>query len=231
MKIKTSIPNFITIGNLLSGCVATFMAFHHTEAFGGLTGLQWAWIWIGVAAICDFCDGASARGLHAYSEIGKELDSLSDLISFGLAPAMLLMNVMQEHSSWYLLSFIAFLIPACGALRLAKFNVDTEQTTVFKGLPIPANAIFWIGYTGWIEEYGYPNNFITTLLVIVISTMMISDFKMFSLKFKTFGITDNFYRYVILLAAVMFCVMWQVSGLVWVILTYTLLSLFGRKEN
>lgn len=94
-----------------------------------------------------FCDGFAARLLHAYSSLGKELDSLCDLVSFGVGPSLLIFNCMTETSATPWLAWMVFLIPVCGALRLARFNVDDRQTTSFIGLPIPANAIFWIGYS------------------------------------------------------------------------------------
>ena len=93
-SISTYIPNTVTCLNLLSGCAAVFFAFHLGTQFGPLPAMAWAWIFIGVAAVFDFCDGLTARMLHAYSPVGKELDSLSDLVSFGLAPAFLVMNEM-----------------------------------------------------------------------------------------------------------------------------------------
>ncbi|MDE6061602.1 MAG: CDP-alcohol phosphatidyltransferase family protein, partial [Duncaniella sp.] len=130
MKSLTSfIPNTITCLNLLSGCVAVFFAFNLDIEIGSLPAMTWAFIFIGAASVFDFCDGFSARLLHAYSPLGKELDSLSDLVSFGLAPAFLVMNVMRTYGAPLWVSASALLIAVMGALRLAKFNVDTRQTT------------------------------------------------------------------------------------------------------
>ena len=130
--------------NLFSGCMAVVSAFHFNETIGAMQGYEWAFLFIGLATVFDFCDGLSARLLHAYSALGKELDSLSDLVSFGVAPAALVFNLIQSQTgSW--VAFLAFLIAVFGALRLAKFNIDDRQTTSFIGLPIPANAIFWPG--------------------------------------------------------------------------------------
>ena len=123
--------------------MAIIFAWHAGEEYCGLSGQVWAYIMIGAAAMFDFFDGASARLMHAYSEIGKQLDSLSDLVSFGVAPAMLMINVMQLYSDSPL-AYGALIVPLCGALRLAKFNVDESQSTEFSGLPIPANALFLI---------------------------------------------------------------------------------------
>lgn len=229
-RLTRNIPNLITLCNLLSGCVAIYMAFNLDRVMGGLTGLQWAWIWIGMAAVFDFCDGASARDLHAYSNIGRELDSLSDLVSFGVAPGMLMLNVMQTYSQIPWLCWAALLIPAMGAYRLAKFNVDTRQTTSFRGLPIPANAIFWIGMCGWIERYMYPGTVVMAVLIALISWLMVSDMPMFSLKFKNFDWHENFRRYVLLVASLAFIIVWGVAGLVWAIMLYILISAMGRRN-
>ncbi len=232
-KIKSSIPNAITSLNLIAGCVAIIFAFHHNEMFGCLTGLQCCYIAIALAAVFDFCDGASARLLGAYSLIGKELDSLSDLVSFGVAPAMMMLNVMMEYSEHTWLCYIALFIPVCGALRLAKFNIDDTQATCFKGLPIPANALFWIGMSGWIKSTAYPGTAVMVILIILMSLTMVSGMKMFTLKFKTFDYRDsiNFRRYAIILAAIVFVIMNGIAGLAWTIILYLLISFFTRNRE
>lgn len=191
--------------------------------------MTWAFIFIGAASVFDFCDGFSARLLHAYSPLGKELDSLSDLVSFGLAPAFLVMNVMRTYGAPLWVSASALLIAVMGALRLAKFNVDTRQTTSFIGLPIPANAIFWIGTLAWIDSHAYPGNIAMVILILAVSLLMVSELKMFSLKFANLSWRENVRRYVILAAAVLFVLTEGVSGLAWTIILYILISLFGRK--
>lgn len=230
-KVTRPIPNVITLCNLLSGCVAIFMAFHQEETFWGLPGLWWTWIAIGAAAVFDFCDGASARLLDAYSPLGKELDSLSDLVSFGVAPGMMILNLMAANAQYPLLAAFALLIPALGAFRLARFNVDDTQTTTFVGLPIPANAIFWIGLAGWIGHFGYPSTGVMIALTVLISWLMVSNIRMFSLKFHNFDWRENFRRYVLIFAAVAFLVLRGVEGLMWTIVLYILISLLGRKEE
>ncbi len=234
-RIINSIPNTITSLNLISGAIACIFAFHYSDSFGPLFGYQWAFVFIGLAAVFDFCDGASARLLHAYSDLGKELDSLSDLVSFGLAPSLILFNTINyfntgsayEISPW---AFIALLIPVMGALRLAKFNIDTRQTTSFIGLPIPACAIFWIGLVGWLHRTEAFNNFAVAAVIILMSLMMVSSLRMFSLKFKNFAFQENFRRYMLILAAILFVITDGVCGLGWTIVFYMLLSLVGRKE-
>ena len=169
--------------------------------------------------------------LHAYSDTGKELDSLADLVSFGVAPAMLVLNLMQLYSLHTWLTYIALFIPAMGALRLARFNIDDSQTTSFKGMPIPGNAIFWIGIYGWILRYGYPGTAAMVIMIVLVSLSMVSRFTMFSLKFKNFDLRENFRRYAIILAAVAFVIIYGLSGLAWTIILYFLISVMSRRRN
>ena len=229
--MRRLIPNIITLCNLLSGCIAVFMAFHLGEEFCGLQAIYWTWIAIGAAALFDFCDGASARILDAYSPLGKELDSLSDLVSFGVAPAMLVMNQMLGFSQYPLLCGLALLIPLFGAYRLAKFNVDTTQTTSFRGLPIPANAIFWVGFSDWTLRFGYIGTPVMVLIILLVSVLMVTNNRMFSLKFHNFDWRENFRRYILLVAALGFILVRGVSGLMWTIILYIFISLMGRKEE
>lgn len=229
-NIKRYIPDAITAMNLMSGCVAIFMAFNLRTVFGPFEGATWCMIAIAAAAVFDFFDGAMARALNAYSDLGKDLDSLSDMVSFGVAPAMLMLNTMADAGSPIWACFITLMIPVCGALRLAKFNNDTEQTTVFRGLPIPANAIFWIGAYGWINTYYYPGWPVIAILIVAVSLAMTARFKMFSLKFKNLDFAENFCRYIIIVAAIVFLVMYGLAGLMWTILLYLLLSLMRRNR-
>ncbi len=224
--IKSYIPNTVTCLNLLSGTVACVLAFNFYHPIGGMLGYQWAFLFIAAAALFDFMDGALARMLHAYSDMGKELDSLSDLVSFGLAPAMLVFNYMNYFSADFTLwSLVALFIVVMGALRLARFNVDTRQTTSFIGLPIPANAIFWIGMLAWLIHTTYPGDIVMAVMVVVMSLLMVCNLPMFSLKFKNFAIADNYLRYIILFAAVVFVCIGGLPGLAWTIMLYVLLSL------
>ncbi len=230
-SVTKYIPNTITLLNLLSGCLACIFSFQQEEMTAGLYGYEWVSIFIGAAAIFDFCDGAAARLLHKPSPIGRELDSLSDLVSFGLAPALLIFNIMQDHESCgSVMPYIALFIPMMGALRLAIFNVDTTQTTSFRGLPIPANAIFWIGACGWMHRYNYYHTGILTVLIIAVSLLMVSRLRMFSLKFHNFELRENFRRYVILLAAISFVCFYGIAGFAWTIVLYTVMSALTRRS-
>lgn len=235
-KIVASIPNTITCLSLVCGSVAIIMSFRCMEQIGSLAGWQWACIFMGFSAVFDFLDGAAARALKAYSKIGAELDSLSDLVAFGVAPAMMMFNLMQYHTvavgqpglQW--LSYAALLVPVFGALRLARFNVEDVGTTTFRGLPIPSGCIFLIGVAGWIATYGYPGSIVVTLLIVLTSLALVGKFKMFSLKFKSFGLQENFRRYVLLVCAVAFLFIYGLSGLAWTIVFYLLLSVLSSRQ-
>ncbi len=237
-KIITSVPNTLTLCNLVSGCLACICAFSFDsdiQALGGLNGRQLAWILVGMAAVFDFFDGAAARWLHAPSPLGKELDSLADLVSFGVAPSMLLYNILSVWTGSWWIPIVALFIPAMGALRLAKFNLDDSQATEFKGLPIPANAIFWIGATAWMQSHAgewmhahvYWGNLIVSAVIIIVALLMVSDMRMFSLKLKNFRIGDNLLRYILIVAAVAFVAIFGVEGFAYTIILYFLLSAFA----
>lgn len=228
--VKQNIPNTITSMNLFSGCMAVVSAFHFNETIGAMQGYEWAFLFIGLATVFDFCDGLSARLLHAYSALGKELDSLSDLVSFGVAPAALVFNLIQSQTgSW--VAFLAFLIAVFGALRLAKFNIDDRQTTSFIGLPIPANAIFWIGVVAWNMDFRYIGNAWMTALVVLFPLLMVSSLPMFSLKVKTLSLRSNVRRYALLLGTAMLVAAMQLAGLLWAIVFYILLSVTERRDE
>lgn len=237
-RITDNIPNAITCCNLLAGTLACIAAFSgDSTTIGNLSGYQLAWICIGAAAIFDFCDGMAARLLGAYSLLGKELDSLADLVSFGLAPGLLMYNLLQATSPLGWLPWIALCIPVIGALRLARFNVDDRQTTSFIGLPIPSNAIFWIGFSAWILASGnilsdpagtlYPwAAWATAFIIPAMALMMVSPLPMFSLKFKSMRPAVNKMRYFIILATIVLLIVTGVPGLSVAILLYILVSSF-----
>lgn len=220
-NITKEIPNTITCLNLLCGCLAVISAFS-TEPAYGLAGYQWAFIFIGLATVFDFCDGAMARLIHAYSPLGKELDSLSDLISFGLAPSMLLYVTISNMSANSWLAYASLAIAICGGIRLAKFNIDTRQTSEFIGLPIPANAIFWIGAVDWIHTCGYPADWMIMAAIALMAWLMLSPLHMFSLKFKNFSVRDNYMRYAVIIAAVALVAIFHLPGFSLAILLYIL---------
>ena len=229
--IRNNIPNAITSLNLLCGCLACIAAFSCFDPMCGtaLKGYQWAFILIGLAAVADCCDGLVARMLHAVSDIGAELDSLADLVSFGIAPAMVLYNMMLEHGEghWALL---AMLLPVFGAIRLARYNTDPTQGTVFTGLPIPANAIFWIGFTAWYATYPTPL-WMVVVLIVALSLLMVCNMRMFSLKMHNLSsLKENWAQYLQVVATVAFVVLMGLRGLAPAIMLYVLLSIIKREK-
>lgn len=226
-KIIAHIPNTITCFNLLSGCFACLFAFG--------ADFKTAAIFICLAALFDFMDGFAARLLKAYSPMGKELDSLADLISFGMAPGILILSFAQQIiTSDYpafiqeYLPYLAFLIPVFSGLRLAKFNIDTRQSTSFIGLPVPANALFWIGVCFWGLENGF-NPYVLGVLILIFSYLLVSKLPMFSLKFKDISLHNNYIRYILLLGAIVFIALFGFGGFAAAIVLYIVLSVINMK--
>ena len=226
MTIKKHIPNTITCCNLISGCIA--IAF----AFSGNIELSFTWIIIG--AIFDFFDGMSARLLNVSSPIGKELDSLADVITFGVAPSTILFSKLSIMAYPPMFDSLRFVLPfaAYSALRLAKFNLDERQTLGFIGLPTPANALFWgalmIGAGKWIESSPYMLFFILGG-ILVSSWLMISEIPMFALKFKEWDWKGNQVKYIFLLTCIPLLLIFGISGLAIIIAWYVIISYFIKK--
>lgn len=232
--MRKQIPNIVTLLNLFSGCIAIVMAFN-----GNFTA---AFIWIVIAAIFDFLDGFVARLLGASSKLGVELDSLSDVVSFGVAPAIAIFillrdfTVLPEHliPIGDFIPFAAFLLPAFSAYRLAKFNIDERQTTSFIGLPTPANGMFWISYAfGMQNLIGYNPYyiFLTLILIFVFSWLMVSEIPMFSLKMKSLTFKGNEKQYVLAVLTIALITLFGISGVAWSIVGYLLLSCFTMKKD
>jgi len=230
--IKKHIPNTITCLNLISGCIATYWAFQGDY--------QLALLFIVIGAVFDFFDGMSARLLHVSSDIGKELDSLADDITFGFAPSAIVFSFLSSfHIHLPFVPFLAFVIAAFSALRLAKFNLDERQTLGFIGLPTPANALFWgalivsLDMQTWFEPYQQPSYwlYIVLALIPVSCWLLVSEIPMFALKFKTWGWKGNEVKYVFLLTCIPLLLFLGISGLAAVIAWYVILSLATVKRE
>ena len=232
--ITKHIPNTITCLNLFSGCVACVMAFEGKYMF--------AFGFIVLAAIFDFFDGFFARLLQAYSPMGKELDSLADDISFGLAPALLVFVFLRETDLNYpiflldiktRLPYLAFLIAIFSALRLAKFNIDTRQSDSFIGLPTPANALFWSSLIAGSKDFllTQTNSIYILVLVFIFSGLLVAEIPMFSLKFKNFTWKDNKIKFLFLLVSIPLIFIFKLSGIAAVILWYIILSLVTQSKK
>jgi CDP-diacylglycerol--serine O-phosphatidyltransferase len=203
------IPNVITSLNLAAGFIAIIFA-----ANGNLDTASWL---IFAAMIFDFLDGFSARLLKVYSALGKELDSLADVVSFGVAPGMIIYQMLSDSISLYGPTFVdsgsvnitlilitPVIMPVCAALRLAKFNIDTTQTTSFKGLPTPANALAVISvviaghYSGLAVFSSFSGSPILILIfTTILSLMMVSRIPLLSMKFSNLKLKGNEGRYIL----------------------------------
>lgn len=230
--IVRNIPNTITLLNIAAGTLSIIASSYSTSELWGMHGFYWAFIFIGIAAVADFLDGFAARMLKAYSDVGKELDSLCDVVSFGVAPALILFFLLRDIASDSWLCWTALLIPLSAALRLARFNIDTRQTSSFIGLPVPANAIFWIGYASLMyKDVDFLSKWwVFLLFLIMVCWLMNSNIKMLSLKFKNFSLKENWHRYLLIITCCVFCVMLGVGGLFWLIIFYLLCSISFKSS-
>lgn len=238
-KIINQIPNFITSLNIVSGVLATIFAIDGH--------LIWAGIFICVAAILDFLDGFMARLLNAYSEVGEQLDSLGDVISFGVAPGAILFTLLEFSlfgtnqpiyeidANWYewLILFSAFLVPVFGAIRLARFNANPVDEPFFRGLPIPANGLFWASlglilempeYTELLQLLYSTENLV--IMGVFMSGMMVITMPMFSLKPKSLSFNENWYRYLFLSISIILLIIFNVYGIALIIFLYIFMNLF-----
>lgn len=214
--ITKHIPNTITSLNLFSGSVGVVMAFQ--------ANYQIALACMLLAAVFDFCDGLSARALHAYSSIGKELDSLADVVSFGFLPATMVYQMLTVASDNAYLPFAAYIITVFSALRLAKFNVDERQTSSFIGLATPANAIFWAGLAASYHPYAEAYPYAVIILILLMSFLLVAEVPFFSLKFKNLKWKDNSIRFIFLIVSVVLLLVLRLDAFMWIILAYILMA-------
>jgi len=231
--ITRNIPNSITCCNLISGCIATCFAFEGKQ--------EWALAFIILGAVFDFFDGMSARLLGVSSPIGKELDSLADDVTFGVAPATMVFTFLHQlpYPEWLdglrdILPYVAFIIAAFSALRLAKFNLDERQTTSFIGLPTPANALFWgsLIVGGGAKLMHIPFSLPIVLALIVFSCwMLVAEIPLFALKFKQWGWRGNEIKYIFLITCVPLVLLLRLSSLAVIIPWYVLLSLYNNAKR
>ncbi len=216
--IKKNIPNFITAANLVSGCIGIYFALQ--------SNFRYAAYFIALAALFDFFDGMVARLLKVHSEIGKQLDSLADMVTFGVLPAFIVFQYLDNNNVGWI-SFLAFFIAVCSAFRLAKFNIDTRQGDQFLGLPTPANALF-IGSLIFLKDFqAFSFIFSTTSLLIisfVFSILLIIELPMIALKFKNLKWGDNLFRYMTIILSLIFLVLFKFSAIPFVIISYLVLS-------
>jgi CDP-diacylglycerol---serine O-phosphatidyltransferase len=244
MKIKKHIPNILTGCNLFCGLISITMVLQGSFVMASL--------FIFIAAVFDYLDGTAARLLDARSELGKQLDSLADVISFGVAPGILIFQLVFHSCAgscnilerMHITPYFALLIPLCSALRLAKFNIDPRQEETFIGLPTPAMAIFFASIPlvlflqprfftvirlDFMFDF-FSNTRILVMLAVFFSYLMISDFRIFSMKFKSTKWKGNEARYILLLLSVLLVILFSLTAIPLIILAYLLLSMVFQKK-
>lgn len=246
--MKKHIPNIITLLNLFSGSIAVIMVMNNYFVAAAL------FVFLGI--FFDFFDGLAARKLNVQSELGLQLDSLADMVTSGLVPGLMMYklivlatdtNVSSLASTWddnlnwidfeiQPLALFGLLITLASAYRLAKFNIDTEQQSYFKGLPTPANALLILSFPLILEFqnndliHATITNFWFLLIVTVLSCYFLNaPFKLFALKFKTCGFADNAMRYIFLILSVVLLVILQFAAIPLIIIGYIILSLISQK--
>ncbi|WP_022824448.1 CDP-alcohol phosphatidyltransferase family protein [Hymenobacter norwichensis] len=222
--MKNHIPNAVTCLNLFSGCLAI------TQIFAGR--LEIAAYLVGLAAAFDFADGLLARALHASSPIGKDLDSLADMVSFGVVPGAILFDLLTQASAdapaW--LPYAGFIVTVFSALRLAKFNNDTRQTTSFIGLPTPACTLVVASLPLILAHDSFNitsfilNPWVLLGLTVLLSGLLVAEIPLFALKFKNLRWQDNSTQFIFLLMAVALLIGLQATAIPLVVLLYVVMS-------
>lgn len=244
MNWKQHIPNALTAFNLVSGLLAITLILEGDLVVASL--------FIFIAAIFDFLDGTAARLLDARSELGKQLDSLADLVSFGVAPGLIMFTLLSAGcegscnilEQYHITPYFALLIPVCSAFRLAKFNIDLRQEDHFIGLPVPANAIFFASIPlilffqtpqyslvplGFFADF-FTNSRVLSILTVLFSYLLVSDFHLFSMKFKQMGWKGNEIRYIFLILAGGYLLLFSLCAIPLIIVSYLVISLMFQKQ-
>ena len=230
MKIKLfTVPNMITLGNLLCGCGAIVSSL----VYGDFT---LALIFVVASAVCDFFDGFTARLLRQYSDIGVQLDSLADMVSFGVAPSAIVYAFAAQATTHFALPavvaeclvYVPFIMAAFSALRLAKFNIDETQHETFEGLPTPANALFCASLVFAVVSSGKSIDVEWLALVsVVMALLLVSPIRMFSFKLKSLAGSKNKSQYIFLALAIVALLTLGVYSVPTIIVLYIVISTVG----
>jgi CDP-diacylglycerol--serine O-phosphatidyltransferase len=243
MGIKRNIPNFITLLNLLSGCIAIIFIFD-----GNLPVASYL---VFLAALFDFFDGMVARLLKVKSDIGKELDSLADVVSFGLVPGFIMMKLIESAYGFdsdnsvlsRFLPYLALLIPVFSSLRLAKFNIDDRQTDRFIGLPTPANAILIASMPLILEQHStftgielnlfqtlFINFWFLILLTLALSYLLVAEISLMSLKFSKEDKKKNQPRYLLLGLSLILLIVLNFAAIPIIFIVFLFISVFFKSK-
>lgn len=216
------LPNFLTCCNLLCGCIGIVFLLENK----GVPAAYFVW----AACVFDFLDGFVARLLKVASPIGKELDSLADVVSFGVLPSMIMYRLIASNTTMESLPYIGFSIAAFSALRLAIFNLDTRQGDSFIGLNTPANTLFISSLpllpdniAAWLCQ-----PWLLVIITLVFSLLLVSPIPIFALKFKNYSWQDNKIRFVFLLLSILLILVFQITAIPLIILLYIGLSLVNN---
>lgn len=233
--MKRHIPNALTCANLLCGCIGIVEVFHNNMLLSCAL--------IGIAAIFDFLDGFAARLLRVTSDIGKELDSLADVTTFGVLPSIiiyqLLMRSIPDIAGIWIANF-AFVIAIASAVRLAKFNIDPRQSDSFIGVPTPANGLLIASIPFILSQYEtvagplIVNTVNLLIFTAVISFLLVCELPLFALKFKSYGWKGNEIRFSFLVLSALLVVVWGVASVPLVIFLYILISAvlhFSKRKS
>jgi CDP-diacylglycerol--serine O-phosphatidyltransferase len=229
MSLKKEIPNLLTLSNLLAGCLGLVFVMQNN--------LLAASYCIGISLICDFFDGFLARLLSAYSEIGKQLDSLADMVSFGVLPSFILLGLVENSCTslcyygigGFYKPYMVFLLSLASCYRLAKFNIDTRQTDQFIGVPTPANGLLIASIPLILHfqpEYSHYFLSFNGLLIyaVLMSYLMVSELPLMAFKFKSFGWSENQMRYIFLIFCVISVIFLKFVAIPVLVVCYILLS-------
>ena len=213
-KIINSIPNLLTLANVTIGGIGIIYVLTVDATIGAY------FIW--VAVVFDYLDGFAARMLKATSPIGKQLDSLADMVSFGALPALIMYKMLESTSENEYVPYLGLLIMAFSALRLAKFNIDERQSTDFFGLPTPANALFISSLA--LSSYSFLNDGVLVGITIVFSLLLVVDVKLIAIKFKNFGWRDNKWKFIFLGVCLVIIAILKIESIPLLVITYIVYS-------
>lgn len=224
MRMRKHIPNIITSLNLFSGCIAALLILD--------THYSLALLFVIASGLFDFFDGMVARLLHVHSPMGKELDSLADVISFGFAPSLVMFTLLQQESTLFWLPYLGFFIVIMSAWRLAKFNIDERQSNDFIGLNTPMNTFFILSLP-FIREI-YPQLFTPAVLIVitlVAGILLVSEIRLFSMKLSGFAWKENKHRFLFLLFSVLSLLFLKVLAIPFILILYFLFSFLHFSQN
>ncbi|MCT4623222.1 MAG: CDP-diacylglycerol--serine O-phosphatidyltransferase [Schleiferiaceae bacterium] len=235
--MKRSIPNILTLSNLLCGLLAINLIFDDE--------INLALLFVVIGTVFDFFDGFAARMLKVQGELGKQLDSLADMVTFGVVPGFLLLHTanyswanehwLEGNPTTLLIGACCLLIPLFSALRLAKFNIDERQASGFIGLPTPANTLFigslvWLIYNNQAPSF-LENEWVLAGIGLLSSLLLVAPIPLFALKFKNFTFKDNWIRYVFIAICLILVISFGVIAVPFIIIIYILMSVLDNKKQ